>query len=202
MARLRCSLVLVFVGTFALFLNGRTAVAQPATAPLTAEGLEALWEDLGLPGEAGARIAYEHVRALAGSPSQAVNFLKQRLRPLPASDSEFVRKLIVDLDGRNFAARAEATARLKELGWLAVPALRKELRRSPALEARRRMEQLLALVDARPPTADELRGLRAVEALSLIGTPGAKQHLQTLAAGAADAWLTDAAAAALKEWRR
>ena len=66
---------------------------------------------------------------------------------------------------------------------------------------KKRVEGLLAKLGGQPQV-EALRGVRAVEALERAGTAEARGLLKELAAGAADAPLTRAAAAALSRLRR
>jgi hypothetical protein len=84
---------------------------------------------------------------------------------------------------------------LEGLGELAEPALRQALAGDPPLDLRQRLERLLALA-AKPSPAGQLRPLRAVEVLELIGSPAARQVVEALARGAPDARLTGAARSA------
>ena len=68
------------------------------------------------------------------------------------------------------------------------------------MELRRRIEATLAKLDKLPRpelTPAQLRALRAVEVLEMIGTPEAKKILTGLSSGVAEARLTKEAAAAL-----
>jgi RNA polymerase sigma factor (sigma-70 family) len=67
---------------------------------------------------------------------------------------------------------------------------------------RRRVAQLLDKVDSDVMTPDQLRGVRAVEALEYAGSGEARQLLQSLASGAAEARLTREAKASLARLRR
>jgi RNA polymerase sigma factor (sigma-70 family) len=168
------------------------ALLRPArTAPPTPRELEALWADLA---GADARRAYRALWALAAAPDRAVPFLQDRLHARPGFEQSLDR-LTADLDSPSYSVRERATRELGQLGDGAVPALRRALERRPSLEARRRVERLLA----RPTGADApaLSLLRAVEALELAGTPEARAALAELAGRAPEARLTREAAAAL-----
>ena len=130
-------------------------------------------------------------------PEKAVPFLRQRLHPVTRPGDGQITRLIADLDGARFAEREKATAELDRLGELAGPALRKMLQSRPSLEARKRAEQLLQKVEAATPSGERLRGLRAVAALEVMGTPEARELLRRLSAGAPEALLTQEAKAAL-----
>jgi hypothetical protein len=170
--------------------------ADRKTGGFTRAEVERLWADLG---DADASKAFRAMKVLRANGTPAVSLLKERLRPAPAIDAKKIAKLLADLDRDNFAARASATKQLLELGDLAEPALRAALNDTPSLEKGRRVEDLLERLDAAP---ELLRGVRAVEVLESLGTPEARQVLQTLAKGAAEARLTREANIALKRGKR
>jgi RNA polymerase sigma factor (sigma-70 family) len=164
------------------------------TAALTAEELRSAWEDLG--GQAAP--AYRAVGTLASAPGQAVPFLAKRLRPAAAPGADRVTRLLAGLDADTFAERERATGELARLGPLVEAAVRQALAGKPSAEARRRLEGLLDRLDGEVPSAEELRALRAVEALEEAGTPEARWLLAVLAGGARGARLTRAAKASLE----
>ncbi len=105
--------------------------------------------------------------------------------------------MIADLDSDNFKTRSKAVTDLAALGELAVPPLQKVLTSRPSLETKRRAESLLEKLIAGTLTADQVRLVRAVEVLERLGTPEARQVLQTLANGADGALPTRQAQAVL-----
>ncbi len=172
------------------------AAARPALTPPEAE---ALWADL-----AGADAARAHaaVWRLADDPATALGLLRERLRPAAEIEAARWSKWRSDLDSDRFATRERATAELAELGGLAEPKLRGWLQGQPSEEVRRRVEQLLARLPSASPAPERLRELRAVRALELIGTPAARELLNTLARGAPSAPLTRASAEAVQRLAR
>jgi RNA polymerase sigma factor (sigma-70 family) len=140
--------------------------------------------------------AYDAVLALAAEPQSSVAFLRGRLRPAAASAAK-VKDLLADLDSDDFARREKATRALRELGSAAEPALRKAYQASPSLEVRLRAGRLLDELARQGLSPEELRAVRAVEALEYCGTGGSRELLETLSRGAADARLTQEAKAAL-----
>jgi hypothetical protein len=106
--------------------------------------------------------------------------------------------LIKDLDDDRFSVRDKASRELAELGHFAEPSLKKVLDRQPSLETRKRVEELLRKLEEAGPSPEELRVLRAVEVLEMIGTPEAKGVLESLAKGAEEAELTRQAQASLR----
>ncbi|HJZ56606.1 MAG TPA: sigma-70 family RNA polymerase sigma factor [Gemmataceae bacterium] len=184
-------------------LNNGTVLVwdTPAGAKLSAMGarklgpreLAALWADL-----AGddARAAYDAVHILAASPGQSVLLLRESLRPAAKIDVKAVRQKIADLENQDFAVREAASRDLAALGEDIEPELRRALAGEPSAEVARRIERLLsAALDTPPP--ERRRELRAVWALELMGTPGARQVLDGLARGDPDARLTREAKTAL-----
>jgi RNA polymerase sigma factor (sigma-70 family) len=169
------------------------ATAGPHQPVRTEKELEACWRTLA--NEDAAR-AYEAVGALAAAGEQAVPLLEKHLRPVPRPDAAAVARLIADLNSDDFAVRQKANEGLGELGEAAVVPLRRALADKPTLEVRRRLQQLLDQTQARG--GDWLRRLRAVQALERMHTPRARRLLESLAAGAPGASLTEDAKAALR----
>jgi RNA polymerase sigma factor (sigma-70 family) len=170
-------------------LTGRSSATGPWGGPLTPQELDGLGADLA---GADAAAAYRALRRLAASPAEAVPYLRRQLRPVAAPDEQRLARLIADLDSDRFAARESATAELEKLGELAVAAYRKALEGKPSAETRRRLEALLEKSgqESQALAPDRLRTLRALEVLELIGSPEARQVLESLARGADGAWLT------------
>lgn len=175
-------------------VTGRPASA-PA-APLSAERVQSLWDDLA---NKDAGTAFDAIGLLSESAQQAVPLLKTKLRPAPApAGSKQVARLIADLDSEQFDVRQKAADELRRLGERAEPGLRAALKDQPPLEARKRIEELLEGVRALATSPANLRNLRAVEVLEHIATPDAREVLRTLANGAPDARLTRDAKASLE----
>jgi hypothetical protein len=134
---------------------------------------------------------------LAAAPREAVPLLGARLKPAVPADPQKLAAWIADLDSKNFKARDRAMTELTKLGDLAAPALEKGLASKNPLETQRRLEALLHRVITGELTAEQVRLVRAVEALERAGTAEARQVLQTLAGGAPGALPTRQAQAAL-----
>jgi WD40 repeat protein/beta-lactamase regulating signal transducer with metallopeptidase domain len=173
-------------------------LSQPQTADLPAAEADAVWGALA--GEDAAK-ALRGVRKLAGAPQQAVPFLSERLKPVARVDPQKVAGWIAGLENDKFAVRQEAAASLLKVGEQAVPALRQVLTSSPQLETRKRVEELLDKLTGGILSAEQLRLVRAVEALERMGTPQARSLLRTLAAGAPGTLPTREAQAALKRMK-
>ncbi len=138
---------------------------------------ERLWLDLA--GDADK--AYPLALALAADPARAVPLLRERLRPKPR-DAVRARKLITDLDDEEFMVREAASRELARLGTAAEPELRQAEKGALSVEARHRVEALLAPLNAATVPLDQLRAVRAILALERAATPEARAVLTTLAA--------------------
>ena len=169
---------------------------EPATWPLRKpqrdldrHELETLWSHLA----GDARKAHRAAGMLTAAPVQTLALFQERLRPAEAEKR--IEKLLADLDSDSFETREAATGDLTRLLYRAEPILRRALQNKPSLEARRRIEAILAKPGL--PSAEDLRALRAIAVLERIGTPEARRILEKLAGGAA-APETRAAQAALQ----
>jgi RNA polymerase sigma factor (sigma-70 family) len=156
--------------------------------PLNADQLGQLWSDLA--GDASK--ADRALWSMALSPAQSLCFLKENLRPAPATDPIELAKLMADLDGTSFAMRESAARKLENLGESSEAVLHKALAANPSLEMRRRLEKLL---EKREQFV--VRGLRAIDALEQIATPEAQQVLEALAKDSPNPRMASAAAGAL-----
>jgi hypothetical protein len=166
---------------------------------LQARELEALWTDRG--GDDAAR-AHRALWILTSAPRQTVPFVAERLQPI-AADAWQIERLIAELDSDHFPARQKASAELERLERLAEAALRQALTRPPSLEARKRLAELLGKLDGATRTAGAwLQAYRAIAVLEHIGTAEARRVLQTVAAGAPEARLTQEARASLERLTR
>jgi WD40 repeat protein len=135
------------------------------------------------------------VRRLAASPKSAVGLFRERLKPVVPADEKHVARLIADLDSEDFSTREKSAAELDKLGDLASEACRKALAGRPSAEVRRKLAALLEKQagEARKPSAERVRLLRALEVLELAATEEARRLLAELAKGAPGAWLTEEA---------
>ncbi len=171
----------------------RLTQSPPATR-LKAEEREALWADLA--GKDATR-AFTAIRKLCASPEGAVGLLKERLRPTRPVDPRRLARLVADLQSDEFASRRKAQTELEGLGELASAALRKALADDPPLDLRQRLERLLKRAE-KGPLPGQMRELRGVEVLELIGSKAARQVLDDLAGGAPGTRLTRQAGGAAR----
>jgi WD40 repeat protein len=169
-------------------------LAKPQARDLTAAEAEAAWGDLA--GEDAEKARLGVSRLVAGA-KQSVPFLGTRLKPAVRIDPKKIGGWITDLDSEKFRVRQEATAQLVKAGEQAVPALKKLLASGPPLETRRRAEELVDRLTSGTLTTEQLRVVRAVEALEQVGTAEARRLLQALADGGPGALPTREARTAL-----
>jgi RNA polymerase sigma factor (sigma-70 family) len=178
-------------------ITGRQKDGKLRPLVLSSGQLEACWSALA---NEDAAKAYDAVWAFTAAPEQAVPFLRKHLTPVPRPDVKAVSRHIADLDSEDFALRQRATEELSKLGDTITAALQKGLADKPSLEMRRRIQQLLD--QARDWTAERLRVHRAIQALEHINTRSARELLQALAGGTAQAQRTEEAKAALRRLKR
>jgi RNA polymerase sigma factor (sigma-70 family) len=171
-------------------------VALRPAKPPAAQDIPALWADLAHP---DAAVAFRALSGLAAAPGLSVSWLKERLRPIAAPNSQRLARLIARLDDVGFTSREEASRELESLDELAAPALR-EAQKHPSAEVRRRAKQLLSNVRDLGP--GQVQKLRAVEVLEQIGTPPAQRILESIAKGAPAGRLTQEAKASLERLAR
>ncbi len=119
--------------------------------------------------------ARQAVYHLATRPAEAVAFAREVTQLPTAADQANYTRWLSELDAPAFAVREAATKGLAKGGWRAEAVMRQTLAATDSVEARRRLEKLLVRRDMRP--------LRAVHLLELIGTPDAVGVLKTIATG-------------------
>ncbi len=170
-----------------------------ARAQPSARQLQALWTDLA---DSDEKKAYHAAWSLILAPKQTLPWLRQRLRPAAVPDPGHVARLIRELNHDEFAIRDKAKSELEALGELVGPALTKALADKPALEVRKRIEDLLQRIEEEVPAPEQVRALRCLSVLEKIGTAEAQDLLRALSQGAAGAGLTRQAKEALDRLAR
>jgi WD40 repeat protein len=165
-----------------IFVWDVPAEARPApqqAKDLGTKELDGLWDNLA----DDPPKAYPAILALWQSPTQAVLYLKSRLKPAEEIDPKQIWPLLADLDSDQFATRENAAKELAKLGEPIKPALRKALEGKPSEEVRKQVKELLDLPRA-VPSGETLRTLRAIQVLERIGTKEACAVLKKLSIGA------------------
>jgi hypothetical protein len=153
------------------------ARAAATPAKLMPSQLEQLWHDLT---SNDVPRAYGAIWGIALNAKQMVPFLKDRLKQLVPVDRQRVQALLADLNHDQYARRDKADEQLEKLGALCEPMLRAAVRQPPSMDARRRLEKLVAKLEELPPSPDTLQVLHILEALELANTAEARQILQAL----------------------
>ncbi len=183
-------------------VTGRMQNGELPPVKLSPKEYQSLWDALAGQDAAKARQALWTMVSAGGD---SVAFLRTCLHPVASPISaEAIGRLVADLDSPQFTVRNKAHDQLARLAELAEPTLLEARKNQPSLEVRHRVDELLKVVaDLRSrPTGDHLRNLRAAEILYQIGSPVAKQLLETLAHGAPSAMLTQQAQASLARLER
>jgi hypothetical protein len=143
----------------AVALGSSARAAEPIPARV--------WDDLASDDPATRASA---VAALEAAGPRAVDFLRERLKPV-AADARRIDALIEQLDCPQFVQRQQATEALEYLGKIAQPQLEKALASKPPLEVRRRVEQLLKRLQPRVVPPSEEERVRAALPNRLARTP-------------------------------
>jgi WD40 repeat protein len=167
-----------------------------APVRLSGDDLECAWLEL----QAGdAAAAFKAVRLLVRTSAQAIELLDDRIHALDRPDPDIVARHVADLDHKEFRKREAAARSLAELGERAREAMTQALNAGPSPETRDRLERLLAADEK--PTADQLRRLRAIEVIEMVGTSDSSELLAAWAGGAPGSRFTTEAAAAATRLR-
>jgi hypothetical protein len=162
--------------------------------------MEYYWEKLTWDSPA---MPYEMMWEMMQAGDDMVAFIKERVKPVPAIETQTVQKLVANLDDPAYATRKKAAEELAKVGEPAEPALRKALEGQPSTETRKQIDGLLSKLRFPTYSGEPLRALRSVQVLERIATPKAREVLEGLAKGAPGARLTkDAKAAADRLARR
>jgi hypothetical protein len=173
--------------------TGHAAEEKPA---LSGDTMNALWKDLA---SADGVTAYRATWELARHRHEALELLRERLRPAGAPKEGDVACLLAGLDDTAYATRQRSGATLAKLAPQVLADLRAAKESTPSAEVRRRLGDILAALDSGFVTdAETLRVLHAVEALEHIGNPEAIALLREMAKGVPEAPESKEAAFALQ----
>jgi hypothetical protein len=135
--------------------------------------LDALWAQLS--GDNGVKV-HGSLWSFVARDREAVPFLRDRIEAF-AVEPALLDRLLEELDHDDIAARERAAVEIEKLG--SEPALRKALEGPLPEEVRRRLEGVLASLEAPVLKSPRARLLsRAVQVLERIGTDGAQAVLQ------------------------
>jgi RNA polymerase sigma factor (sigma-70 family) len=175
-------------------VTGRLAREKPALSLVRAE-LDQLCRDLADADEGRAASAQ---RTLAAAAVETLPYLRTRLQEWTDAEPSRIARWLADLDDNQFKVRQQATAELKRLGPAVLPELKKALAQTPSAEARRRLEELLTLVERGADVSPVPPPERVLAVLERIDTPEARQLVDKLARGDSESAWTKAARSVLK----
>lgn len=162
----------------------------------TAASWEAAWSELA---SHNASDAYRAARRIQLNPTEAVRFLRSKLKPAAPPDAAILAQAIANLDAPAFADRQQASKDIRKFGELAIPELSRVLDATESAEVRNRIESLLH--QGQKPTSESIRAVRSVELLEWLQLPESKALLEQLATGAKGALQTREAVAARTRFR-
>jgi WD40 repeat protein len=160
--------------------------------------LSILWKELA---SAEAAVAQRAVIAMASSAKNVVAFLKEQMPTTQEIPTQKVQQWLKDLGNDRFTVRESAALNLRRLGRAIEPSLREALGKADALEVRRRLQALVDSLEEGRLSLEELRQIRAVQALELTASADSRQLLQQWSRGAHGSLLRDEAERALKRLR-
>jgi hypothetical protein len=170
-----------------------TGLAKKQPIALTPEDQERLWRDLVHPSASKAYLAFW---TMVHAPKQSAPFVLRKLTAKkPAGDAVQVGQWIRELDSDQFAAREAASKNLAQHLEAATDLLEKALAGDPSVEARVRIERLLAAHQKTRPDPRQVE--QAIRILEYAATPEAARGLEELARGPEGVRLTELARAAL-----
>jgi hypothetical protein len=151
---------------------------------LSRAALDKLWNNLG---SEDVLVRHSAVRNLAAAGGQALPLLRERIKPIPAIDSQRVAQLVADLKKDDFNERKKVALELRALGELAAPAVREAINKAGHDEMLNRLLQHLAEDELTP---EKVRAVQALTALEHMATDASRRLLGELVNGASEARLT------------
>lgn len=136
---------------------------------------------------------------------QAAHLVKERVRPVSPKRLQEVAALLGLLEDDSAAVRDQAVADLKGVALEFESLLSAALEKAPAGETKNRLTRIFKQMtdpeDPLLPSVSLKEDLAGIMLLKILGTENARKVLESLAAGAAGARVTDEAAAALRLWQ-
>jgi hypothetical protein len=157
--------------------------------------LESAWNNLASR-EAGE--AFRSAGRFLAAPTDTVKYFAEKVRPVESLDPKRIQRLLADLGSDVFAVREAASKALHGLDDQAIPFLEETLKSTESAEVRVRVKSILEQKQEAALTSEQLRHLRGVMILELIGGGESKNLLKRWAGGPVGARLTTEASRALK----
>jgi RNA polymerase sigma factor (sigma-70 family) len=161
-----------------------------ANGNLSYDAAKQLWQQLA---DSDAALAFKAICDLIARPNEAVILLENAWKALPRATEKQMRQWVEDLNSEQFAVRKSASEELVRFAANHEDMLRETLQKANSLEARQRLEQILARIEP-----ERVRRGRMLEVLEQLPTPEARRFLQTLTEQREDTILAREAAAGLK----
>ena len=150
-----------------------------ALPPVVADAFESAWRDL-----ASLNPAEGH-RAMWAFAAQSHASIPLLGKQLYLIDPKRIDRMFVDLNADKFDVRNKATKELERYGRWMEGRFKEMLANPPTLEVQRRVEQMLAkLTGGLSLEQERIRVRRVMLILEQVGTPAARQVLQSLIDGA------------------
>ncbi|QEL13663.1 WD40 repeat domain-containing protein [Limnoglobus roseus] len=125
--------------------------------------------------------AFAAMRTMVANPDASVALLRDKVKPLPIVGEMQLAAWLAALEAPAFADRESAMKELREVLIDFRGILEAELKTTPSVEARERLEKILKQSDA--VGGELLRQYRAVEVLARIGSPESRAVLAHVATG-------------------
>jgi RNA polymerase sigma factor (sigma-70 family) len=155
----------------------RTFSARKAAALTPGERADS-WDRLAA---ADPVLAWRALADLAGSPTEAVALLSERLKAPPVPTAADLDRIEKQLDAPDFEDREKASAELDAFGPNAVAMVKSRIKTTESAEVARRFGEFLKRHSGERASPLVLRGLRGVAVLEAIGSPEARKVLVRLA---------------------
>ncbi len=157
---------------------------------LAKEDREKLWQTLA---DTNAAVAFKAICELIARPNVAVGLLDDAWKGMPRATVKQMGQWLEELNSEQFAVRKTATEEMVRFAANHEDMLREALQKAGSLEARQRLEQILAQIEP-----ERLRRGRMLEVLEQLRTPEARRFLQALVEQKEDPLMAREAGAGLK----
>jgi|GEM_PF-1672796 len=146
--------------------------------PLTPKEQADAWNRLAAPDPA---LAWRSMADLAGSSTEAVALLADRLRPPPVPTAAVLDRIEKELEAPLNEDREKASSELDAFGPNAVAPVKARLKATQSAEVSMRFQEFLKRHAGERPSSLVLRGIRGVAILEAIGSPEARKLLTRIA---------------------
>lgn len=149
----------------------------PKPVKLSDAEVQNLWKDLA---SADPKIAYAAIETLIVNPSHAIPLIQSGSKT-NSLDVNQVKKLIKDLNARQFKVRDASYKKLQKMGKSIEGLLRDSLKQTQSAEQRQLVVRLLVNTASSTYSNNDLRLIRSIQILETIGSPKSHELLKKLA---------------------